>query len=149
MAMRDFADIYSQTLRATGPRGKGVYISKITTQSWYKWYSTHSPDRWKNYRPLTLLHLCCSIWWLIVDSIVWANSWHSYIIMHAKSFDFGIWFLKMLLQVLKLAHTNIKLHYWVSKQVNKLSKVSRTISYSPSCPICYYFKGWYAPAHDE
>ena len=28
MAMRDFADIYTQTLWAAGPRDKGVYISK-------------------------------------------------------------------------------------------------------------------------
>jgi len=35
MAVRDFADIYTQTPRAAGQRSKGVYISKITTQSWY------------------------------------------------------------------------------------------------------------------
>jgi len=36
MAVMDFADIYNRTPRAAGLRGKGVYISKITTQSWYK-----------------------------------------------------------------------------------------------------------------
>jgi len=25
MAVRDFANIYTQTLRATGPKGKGIY----------------------------------------------------------------------------------------------------------------------------
>ena len=29
MAARDFADIYTQSLRATGPRAVGVYVSKI------------------------------------------------------------------------------------------------------------------------
>ena len=27
--MRDFADIYTQSLRAAGPRAEGVYVSKI------------------------------------------------------------------------------------------------------------------------
>ena len=36
IATRDFADIYTQTLRGTGLRGKGVYINKIATQLWYK-----------------------------------------------------------------------------------------------------------------
>ena len=29
MAARDFADIYTQSARATGPRAAGVYVSKI------------------------------------------------------------------------------------------------------------------------
>ena len=29
MAARDFADIYTQSLRAAGPRAAGVYVSKI------------------------------------------------------------------------------------------------------------------------
>jgi len=33
MAVRDFADIYTQTPKAAGPNCKGVYISKITTKS--------------------------------------------------------------------------------------------------------------------
>ena len=36
MAARDFANIYTRAPRAAGLRGKGVYISKILTQSWYK-----------------------------------------------------------------------------------------------------------------
>ena len=31
MAARDFADIYTQSLRAAGPRAAGAYVSKISS----------------------------------------------------------------------------------------------------------------------
>ena len=33
MAARDFADIYTQSPRAAGPRAAGVYVSKIPSSS--------------------------------------------------------------------------------------------------------------------
>ena len=45
MAARDFADIYTKSLRATGPRVAGVYVSKIPsshgTSDLYHFGRTH------------------------------------------------------------------------------------------------------------
>ena len=49
MAARDFADIYTQSQRAAGPRAVGVYVSKIPsshgTSDIYHLGSTHLTNR--------------------------------------------------------------------------------------------------------
>jgi len=74
------------------PQSPDVYISKILPSYCvgHIYHSAYSPDKWKNYRPLTPLLLYSRIWWLIVVSMLSANSRHS-VIMHAKNFDCGIW----------------------------------------------------------
>ena len=59
MAVRDFADIYTWSPRAAGPKDKVacVYISKIPMQPWYQLIYTTPTQRAFIYKAhLTLLH---------------------------------------------------------------------------------------------
>jgi len=100
MAVRDFADISAKSRHSVSV----IYIT----------LHTHLiGERTTDYSPIAFIEQS-----LMIDcsSIAWANSRHSYvIIIHAKICNCGDWLLKILLLVLKLAHSNIKLHYWVSK----------------------------------